>query len=100
MLSPDGRCKAFDARGTASCAAKVGMVVLKRLATPRPTVTVYALVRGTAVNQDGRSGGLLWRRAGRAGSSDPRGLRTAGSLRSGPYVEAHGTGTPSAIRSR
>jgi acyl transferase domain-containing protein len=96
MLSPDGRCKAFDAdadgfvRGEA-----VGVVVLKRLSDAlRDGDRIRALVRGSAVNHDGRSAGLTVPN----GQAQERVIRAAladgGVLPSQVgYVEAHGTGT-------
>jgi len=60
MLSPDGRCKAFDSRANGFARAEgAGMVLLKplrrALADGNP---IYALIRGTAANQDGRSIGF------------------------------------------
>ncbi|MBC7730736.1 MAG: SDR family NAD(P)-dependent oxidoreductase [Bacteriovorax sp.] len=96
-LAPDGRCKTFDAsadgygRGEGICA-----IVLKRLdAAERDGDRVLGILRGSAVNHDGRSNGL----------TAPNGTRQeallAAALRDGGvdpddvlYVEAHGTGTP------
>ena len=60
MLAPDGRCKTFDAAADGFGRAEgCGMVVLKRLSdAQRDGDRIIALVRGTAINQDGRSGGL------------------------------------------
>ncbi|WP_107656420.1 hybrid non-ribosomal peptide synthetase/type I polyketide synthase [Nocardia suismassiliense] len=55
ILSPDGRCRPFDARahGTVS-AGGAGIVVLKRLKDAlAENDTVYAVIRGSAVNNDG-----------------------------------------------
>ena len=97
MLSPDGRCKAFDSRANGFARAEgAGMVLLKRLtralADGNP---IYALIRGTAANQDGRSIGItvpsqvaqeaVVRNACRAARVSPEEIY---------YVEAHGTGTP------
>ena len=60
MLSPDGQCKTFDAAANGYVrGAGCGAVVLKRLsAAERDGDRVLAVVRGVAVNQDGRSNGL------------------------------------------
>ncbi|MFM7348813.1 MAG: SDR family NAD(P)-dependent oxidoreductase [Erythrobacter sp.] len=96
-LAPDGRCKTFDAsadgygRGEGVCA-----IVLKRLDdAERDGDRILGILRGSAVNHDGRSNGL----------TAPNGTRQeallAAALRDGGiaaddvlYVEAHGTGTP------
>ncbi len=96
MLAPDGRCKTFDARADGFVRGEgCGVVVLKRLADAvRDGDRIQAVVRGTAVNQDGRSNGL----------TAPNGLaqeavirRALAAARVAPadvgYVEAHGTGT-------
>jgi amino acid adenylation domain-containing protein len=96
FMSPDGRCRAFDARANGYVRAEgAGAVVLKPLSRARADGDpVYAVIRGTAVGQDGRSNGLtapsqdaqaaVLRSAYAAAGVDPR--RVA-------YVEAHGTGT-------
>ncbi len=97
MLSPTGRCRAFDAGGDGYVRSEgVGVVLLKPLAEAIAAGdAVYAVIRGTAVNQDGRSAGLtvpsapaheaMMRRALEAAGVEPRAVQ---------YVEAHGTGTP------
>ncbi|MFE1291211.1 SDR family NAD(P)-dependent oxidoreductase [Streptomyces sp. NPDC058751] len=95
-LSPSGRCRSFsdDADG-AVWAEGAGTVVLKRLADARRDGDeVLAVLRGTAVNQDGRSQGLsapngpaqeqVIRRALEQSGLEPADI---------DYVEAHGTGT-------
>jgi acyl transferase domain-containing protein len=96
-LAPDGRCKTFDESADGYGRAEgCGVVVLKRLSDARRDGdTVLALVRGTAVRQDGES----------AGFSAPNGIAQEALMRAAltnarlepgdiQYVEAHGTGTP------
>ncbi len=97
ILSPDGRCRAFDAgaRGTVR-GSGMAFVVVKRLQDALADEDfVHAVIRGTAVNNDG---------AEKAGFTAPgvRGqaeviaeaLAVAGvGADSIGYVEAHGTGT-------
>ncbi|HVM13413.1 MAG TPA: amino acid adenylation domain-containing protein [Egibacteraceae bacterium] len=96
MISPDGRCRAFDARANGFVRSEgAGAVVLKpleqALADRDP---IYAVVRGSAVNEDGRTTGIslpsadaqeqVLRQAVRDAGVDPAAIQ---------YVEAHGTGT-------
>ena len=72
------------------------MVVLKRLSDALPTATtVLAVIRGTAVNQDGREQRIDRAQRAVAGSRDSRGAgeRRASTPAEIGYVEAHGTGT-------
>jgi acyl transferase domain-containing protein len=60
MLSPDGRCKTFDATANGFVRSEgCGIIVLKRLSDAiAEGDRVCAVIRGSAVNQDGRSSGL------------------------------------------
>ncbi|GIF47060.1 polyketide synthase 2/polyketide synthase 5 [Asanoa ferruginea] len=96
MLSPTGRCRAFDERADGFVRSEgAGAVVLKRLGDAlRDGDRILAVVRGSAVNQDGRSDGLS------APSAEAQeAVYRAALVRAGldasqvGYVEAHGTGT-------
>ncbi len=55
ILSPDGRCRPFDAKAAGTLFSNgIGMVVLKRLDDAiADRDTIYAIVRGSAINNDG-----------------------------------------------
>ncbi|MBL8756426.1 MAG: SDR family NAD(P)-dependent oxidoreductase [Planctomycetes bacterium] len=96
MLSPDGRCKTFDASANGYGRGEgCGMVVLKRLADAVAAGDrVLAVVRGTAINQDGRSGGLTVPHGPAQTAVIRSALADAGvGIDAIDYVEAHGTGT-------
>ncbi|MBW5419991.1 SDR family oxidoreductase [Streptomyces sp. BG9H] len=97
MLSPDGQCKTFDESADGYARAEgCGILVLKRLSdATRDGDTVLALVRGTAVGQDGDSAGLTVPN-GPAQEKVIRSALAAAALAPEDiqYVEAHGTGTP------
>ncbi|NMF65576.1 polyketide synthase [Brasilonema octagenarum UFV-E1] len=60
LISPTGRCRAFDAQADGFVRGEgVGVVVLKLLSQAlADSDPIYAVIRGSAVNQDGRSHGL------------------------------------------
>ena len=97
MLARDGRCKAFDARGDGFVRSDgVGIIVLKRLADALADHDpIYAVIRGSAVNNDGRSGGLLMTpsRAGQEAVLREAYKNSGISPGQVQYVETHGTGT-------
>ena len=97
MLSPDGRCKAFDAGANGFVRAEgVGAIILKPLSAARADGDkIYALIRSTAANQDGRTNGLTVPSAAAQAALIREACRTA-EISPGEisYVEAHGTGTP------
>ncbi|MEV7039720.1 beta-ketoacyl synthase N-terminal-like domain-containing protein [Amycolatopsis sp. NPDC051061] len=97
VLAADGHCKPFDAGADGIARGEgCGVVVLKPLrAARRAGDRVLAVLRGSAVNSDGRSNGM----------TAPNPSAQADLLRSAyavagvepstvDYVEAHGTGTP------
>ncbi|MEC9322616.1 MAG: beta-ketoacyl synthase N-terminal-like domain-containing protein, partial [Actinomycetota bacterium] len=96
MLSPNGKCFAFDSRADGFVRGEgAGVVVLKRLTDAvRDGDRVLGVVRGSAVNQDGRSNGLTAPNAPSQRDVMTRALRSA-DVAAGTvsYVETHGTGT-------
>lgn len=96
MLSPDGRCKTFDRAANGYARSEgCGVVVLKRLSQAvADGDRVCAVIRGSAIRQDGARSGLTvpngpaQERVIRAGLQAARVKPAEVS-----YVEAHGTGT-------
>jgi len=97
ILSPDGHCRAFDARAAGTAIGSgVGLVALKRLADALADGdTVHAVIKGSALNNDG---------AAKVGYTAPSVDGQAEVIRAAlamadvsaasiGYVEAHGTGT-------
>ena len=98
ILSPDGHCRPFDrdARGTLF-GSGAGVVVLRRAEDAiRDGDLIHALIRGSAVNNDGR-GKVSYLAPSLEGQARcaAEALAVAGVAGSSiGYVEAHGTGTP------
>ncbi|MCV7281299.1 SDR family NAD(P)-dependent oxidoreductase [Mycolicibacterium flavescens] len=96
--APDGRCKTFDAAADGYGRGEgAGVVVLKRLSDAlRDGDHVYAVVRGGAVAQDGRTVGIMSPNGEAQADMFRRACEFAGvAPESVSFVEAHGTGTPS-----
>ncbi|MEH2138367.1 alpha/beta fold hydrolase [Nostoc sp.] len=98
VLSPDGHCRAFDAKAKGTIfGSGVGIVVLKRLKDALADGDrIHAIIKGSAVNNDGSL---------KAGFTTPsvegqteviaEAIAAAGvEADTITYVEAHGTGTP------
>jgi acyl transferase domain-containing protein/acyl carrier protein len=96
MMAADGRCKTFDARADGFVRGEgCGIVALKRLSDAQADRDrILAVIRGSAINQDGKSSGLtvpnlaaqqaVLRAALADGSIEPHEV---------DLIEAHGTGT-------
>lgn len=97
MMSSDGRCKTFDAAADGYVRGEGGIVLaLKRLDDARRDGDrVLAIIRGSALNQDGRSNGITAPN-GPAQEAVIRAAMENGGVEPDQvgYVEAHGTGTP------
>ena len=96
MLADDGHCKTFDAAANGYGRGEgCGIIVLKRLSD---AVTdqdqIFAVIRGSAINQNGSSGGLTEPNGSSQQAVIESALATAGiEPAQVSYVEAHGTGT-------
>jgi len=96
MLSPDGRCKAFDNGANGFVPGEgVGVVLLKRFDQAlRDGDPIHAVIIGSGVNQDGSTNGIT---APSADSQRDLALAVYQRFAIDPstitYVEAHGTGT-------
>ena len=96
MLSPEGKCRAFDAGASGFVRGEgAGMVVLKRLSKAiEDGDPIHGILLGSALNQDGHTNGIslpspeaqarLVKDACADAGVDPLGIA---------FVEAHGTGT-------
>jgi len=96
MLSPSQLCKTFDAGADGYVRGEgCGLVVLKRLSdAQRDNDNILALIRASAINQDGRSNGLTAPNPSAQQELIREALAQAGlSPNAIDYVEAHGTGT-------
>jgi acyl transferase domain-containing protein/acyl carrier protein len=97
IVSPDGHCRAFDAKANGTVGGNgVGVVLLKRLEDAiADRDHIYAIIKGSAVNNDG---------ATKVGYTAPSEVGQAQVIRAAhlmadvephtiTYVETHGTGT-------
>lgn len=98
ITSPDGHCRAFDARAQGTVfGSGAGVVVLKRVADALADGDqIYAVIRGSALNNDGALK-FSYTAPGVDGQAEV--IVTAQTLAGiSPdtigYIEAHGTGTP------
>ena len=97
MLAEDGRCKTFDATADGYVRSEgCGVVMLKRLSDALADGdNVLALVKGTALNQDGKSQGFTAPNESAQEEVIRAALQQAQlAPKDVSYIEAHGTGTP------
>jgi acyl transferase domain-containing protein/acyl carrier protein len=97
ILSPDGHCRAFDARSQGTVGGSgVGIVVLKRLSDAIADGDfIYALIRGSAINNDGamKVGYTAPSVEGQAAAISEAQAIAGIDPQTISYIEAHGTGT-------
>jgi len=97
MMAIDGRCKFGDARANGYVRSEgAGLVVLKRLSDAvADRDRIYAVILGSAVNNDGGSSGFLATPAQHGQEQLLRHAYRDAGVSPGrvQYVEAHGTGT-------
>lgn len=96
-LAADGWCKTFDESADGyGCGEGAAVLVLKPLSkAQRDADRIYCVIRSSAINQDGASGGFTVPNARAQTALIRRALDQAGWAPSDvDYLEAHGTGTP------
>jgi acyl transferase domain-containing protein/acyl carrier protein/NAD(P)-dependent dehydrogenase (short-subunit alcohol dehydrogenase family) len=96
-MSPTGRCRSFADEADGYVRGEgCGAVVLRRLSDAlRNGERIYAVIRGSAINNDGASNGLAAPNPEAQREVLAEAWRQAGlPVHEVSYVEAHGTGTP------
>jgi amino acid adenylation domain-containing protein len=97
VRSPDGHCRAFDAKSEGTVGGNgAGIVILKRLTQAvADRDTIHAVIIGISVNNDGsRKVGYTAPSVGAQAQVIQEALEMAGAeAESVGYIEAHGTGT-------
>ncbi|MEM7342898.1 MAG: SDR family NAD(P)-dependent oxidoreductase, partial [Chloroflexota bacterium] len=96
LLSPDGRCKTFDASANGYVRGEgCGVLLLKRLSQAQQDGDpIVAVLRGSMINQDGHSSSLTAPNGPSQETVIRQALQQAGiSPNEVGYIEAHGTGT-------
>lgn len=96
-LSPDGQCKTFDEKADGYVRGEgCGVILLKRLSDAlRDNDHILAVIKGSAVNNDGKTAGLTVPNGKSQEEVMKKALgQTELSRTDISYIEAHGTGTP------
>ncbi|GET38795.1 non-ribosomal peptide synthetase/type I polyketide synthase [Microseira wollei] len=98
ILSPDGHCRAFDAKAKGTVGGNgVGIVVLKRLADAIADGDyIHAVIKGSSINNDGslKVGYTAPSIDGQAAVISQAQAVAGIDAETITYIEAHGTGTP------
>ena len=95
-ISPDGRCKTFDASANGYVRGEgCAMIVLKRLEdAQRDGDRILGVIKGSAINQDGKTNGLAAPNGKAQQAVIQEALADANlSPNAVDYIETHGTGT-------
>lgn len=96
LSAPDGRCKSFSSNANGIGRGEgVGVVLLRRLSDAiADNQPIYAVIKGSAINQDGRSNGITapnrWAQQEVIEQAYQRAGVTPDQI---TFIEAHGTGT-------
>ena len=96
FLSPDGRCRVFDANANGYVRSEgCGLVLLKRYEDAlRDHDSILAIIAGSAINQDGASNGLTAPNGQSQIACYQAALENAAiSANEVGFIEAHGSGT-------
>ncbi|MHC5769901.1 MAG: type I polyketide synthase [Nostoc sp.] len=98
ILSPDGHCRAFDAKAQGTLASSgAGIVVLKRLKDAiADRDHIHAIIKGSAINNDGamKVGFTAPSVSGQAAVIGEAQVIAGVDAETISYIEAHGTATP------
>ncbi len=98
ILSPDGHCRAFDAKAQGTIAGSgAGIVVLKRLKDAiADRDYIHAIIKGSAINNDGamKVGFTAPSVSGQAAVIGEAQAIAGVDAETITYIEAHGTATP------
>ena len=97
LISPTGHCRTFDEKADGIARGEgVGVVILQRASdiSSKAADHVYGLIKGCAVNHDGRSNGITAPNRALQEAVIRRAHSAAGtSVDNIDYIELHGTGT-------
>lgn len=96
MLSPTGKCWAFDSRADGFVPGEgIGLLVLKKLSQAQKDGDyIYGIIKGSGMNQDGKSNGITSPNADAQTALEKEVYSKYNiNVNDIGYIEAHGTGT-------